>query len=177
MAVSPRAVRGSVERDGALLRVTAIATAAAPLATCWSTAVDFDRVAEFIPHMTSSRVVSAPGQPVLVRQLGKARAGIFSVPIDVTLHMTLLPPQRIGFRRVAGNVRHMQGHWTFAGDDAHCTIEYVARIEPAFWVPPLVGPRVVRAQVEEQLRGLIAEIERRAAPGVQDQPGAADVRP
>jgi ribosome-associated toxin RatA of RatAB toxin-antitoxin module len=165
-ADAPHAVASDVERDGPLLRVRGNIVAAAPLATCWSTAVDFDRVAEFIPHMTSSRVVSGPGEPLLVRQLGEASAGLFSTPIDVTLHMLLEPHEhRIEFERVAGNIRQMQGDWTFAGDDMHCSIAYEARIEPAFWVPPLLGPYLLRAQVEEQLRGLAAEIERRAAPG------------
>jgi ribosome-associated toxin RatA of RatAB toxin-antitoxin module len=165
-----RKVTSDVEREGSRLHVTANIVAAAPLATCWATAVDFDHVADFIPHMTSSRVVSGPGEPLLVRQIGKASAGLFSTPIDVTMHMVLEPEHHIGFRSVAGNVKHMQGHWTFDGDAAHCSIEYVARIEPAFWVPPLLGPLFLRAQVEEQLRGLVTEIERRAAPVYRDTP-------
>jgi hypothetical protein len=36
-------------------------------------------------------------------------------------------------------------------------------MQPAFWVPPLIGALLVRHQVALQLHGLKAEIDRRAA--------------
>jgi hypothetical protein len=158
-----RTVSSTVARVGSAVRIDARIVAHAPLASCWTVAVDFERVAEFIPGIDSSRIVSGPGEPLRVRQVGRARAGWFSAPIDVTQEMQLDPPRRIEFRTVAGNMRHMSGQWLFDGDGSRCTIDYAALIEPAFWVPPLLGPLLLRGQVEDQLTALAAEIERRAA--------------
>jgi ribosome-associated toxin RatA of RatAB toxin-antitoxin module len=136
------------------------APAAAEL--CYAVLVDFDRLAEFIPGMESSRIVSAPGEPLRLRQVGSTTAGLSSFTFDVTLAVTLEPPHRIVFSRVAGNLEQMAGSWQVSGDAAHCVVRYEAVLEPSFWVPPLIGPLLVRHKVEQQIDGLAAEIVRRS---------------
>jgi ribosome-associated toxin RatA of RatAB toxin-antitoxin module len=174
-AAAPGLVTSTVAREGAAVRIDARIVAAAPLATCWAVAVDFERVAEFIPGVQSSRVVSAPGDPLRVRQVGRARVAFFSTTIDVTQEMQLDAPRRIAFRSVAGNMRRMSGQWEFDGDASRCTIDYRASIEPSFWIPPVLGPLLLRGRVEQQLAALVAEIERRAAEaGAPDGAGRSD---
>jgi hypothetical protein len=98
--------------------------------------------------------------------LGQATVGFIDYGFDVTLAVTEDPPRRISFSSVAGNLKQMQGSWLVGGDTFRCHIEYRADIEPAFWVPPVVGPLLMRRQVEQQIEGLVAEIERRARAGV-----------
>jgi ribosome-associated toxin RatA of RatAB toxin-antitoxin module len=152
-----------VEREGALLRVHATLGADAPAQLCYEVLADFDHIEQFIPGMRTSDVISAAGEPIRLHQVGEASAGPFSFDIDVTLAVTERPPTRIEFHRIAGNLERMTGGWDVAGDASHCSIVYQADIDPAFWVPPLIGPRLMRNQVETQMRGLLAEIARRAA--------------
>ena len=153
-----------VTREGRLLHVEATLGAHAPPALCYAVLADFDRLEEFVPGLVSSDVVSAPGQPVVLRQVGEASAGPFDYTLDVTLAVRESPPRRIEFERVEGNLRQMKGSWTVTGDAAaHCDIAYRADIEPAFWVPPLIGPALMRNRVRSQLEGVLAEIRRRAA--------------
>lgn len=152
-----------VARDGSVVQVRSSIAASAAVELCYAVLVDFDRLAEFIPGMESSRIVSAPGEPLLLRQVGSTTAGLSSFTFDVTLAVTLEPPHRITFRRVAGNLEQMAGSWRVSGDAAHCVIHYEAELEPSFWVPPLFGPLLVRHKVEQQIDGLAAEIVRRAA--------------
>ena len=139
--------------------------AAAPRKICYEVLADFDRLAEFIPGMQSSDVVGPPGEPLLLRQVGHAKVGFVEYGFDVTLAVTEDPPRRISFSRVAGNLEQMRGSWQVEGDSFRCRIDYRADIEPAFWVPPLIGPLLMRWQVEQQIDGLVAEIERRALAG------------
>ncbi len=150
-----------VTREGRLLHVRASIAAEAPAATCFAVVADFDRIEDFVPGMKSSDVISAPGQPIRLRQVGVASAGPFEFEIDVTLAVAVQAPTRIEFERVAGNMRQMRGGWVVEGDDARCGLGYRAALEPAFWVPPLIGPRLMRRQVEAQLRGVMQEILRR----------------
>jgi ribosome-associated toxin RatA of RatAB toxin-antitoxin module len=157
------AVQTRVTRTGRLLHVTAALLAAAPANTCYEVLADFDRLEDFVPRLVSSDVLSAPGEPILLRQVGEARVAFFRASIDVTLAVRVHPPERIEFERIAGNLKQMQGGWTVTGDGQRCDIAYRADIEPAFWVPPLIGPRLMRSQIAAQMRGLLEEIEARAA--------------
>ena len=163
-APNPGAVTHTdVARQGAVVHVRSSIEAPAAVELCYAVLVDFDRLAEFIPGMASSRIVSAPGEPLLLRQVGSTTAGLSNFTFDVTLAVTLEPPHRITFRRVAGNLEQMAGSWQVSGDAAHCVVHYEAVIEPSFWVPPLIGPLLVRHRVEQQIDGLAAEIVHRAA--------------
>lgn len=165
---SPSALAGEslqtrVTRQGRVLQVNATLAADTPATTCFAVLADFDRLEEFVPGLVSSEVVSAPGAPILLRQVGDAKAAFFRVTLDVTLAVRVQPPVRIDFERVGGNLRQMRGSWTVAGGARHCDIGYRADIEPAFWVPPLIGPRLMRSQVEAQLEGVLQELHRRNA--------------
>ena len=151
-----------VERSGPLLQVRATIATAASAELCYAVIADFDRLAEFVPGLRSSRIVSEPGQPPELRQVGETTLGLSRYTIDVTLALTTDPPRQISFTRVAGNLEVMDGRWQVRGDQAACTIDYHADLRPAFWVPPLVGPLLVRRQVRNQLEGLRSEIDRRA---------------
>lgn len=152
----------SVDREGGLLRVHATLGADAPSQLCYEVLADFDHIEQFIPGMRTSDVISAAGEPIRLHQVGEASAGPFRFDIDVTLAVTERPPTRIEFHRIAGNLERMTGGWDVTGDASHCSIVYRADIDPAFWVPPLIGPRLMRNQVETQMRGLLDEIARRA---------------
>lgn len=167
-AAAPVALQ--VERVGAGLKVSATVDAQAPADLCYAVIADFDRLAEFIPDLQSSRIVSAPGQPLRLRQVGETRLGPARYTVDVTLELTVDAPRRIDFRRVEGNLAVMEGHWQVGGDARRCAIDYHAALQPSFWVPPVLGPAIMRRQVERQIQGLLAEIDRRARPGASATP-------
>ena len=135
----------------------------APVLTCYSVIADFDHLASFVPSLDSSNIVSKPGEPLRIRQVGHARAGLFSYTLDVTLAIQLDPPRQIRFDRTAGNVRRMRGRWSITGAGSTCNIGYDADIEPDFWIPPVIGPLLIRGQVQRQIDALLMEIQRRRA--------------
>ena len=161
-AVASDPIGTTVQKEGRLLEVRSTFGTDAPAATCYEVLADFEHLAEFVPGLRTSRIVSPTGAPLRLHQVGVARAGFFSVTLDVTLDVRVEPPQRVLFDRVAGNLRQMRGSWTVAGDTRHCVVQYEAEIEPAFWVPPFVGPLLMRNQVEEQMTALVAEMGRRS---------------
>jgi hypothetical protein len=154
-----------VSRAAVGFEVRAWIEAPAPIDSCYAVLTDFERLAEFIPDMQSSRIVSAPGEPLLLRQVGRTRFAFFELSFDVTLALELDPPSRVGFRRVAGSLVRMEGDWRISGDGSGCRIDYGAIIAPDVFVPPLIGPALMRRQVRRQLEGIEAEIARRAGEG------------
>ncbi len=161
-ADSGESLRTEVTPAGSAVQIESRIEVPAPNEVCYAVLADFDHLSEFIPDMQSSRVVSAPGEPIRLRQVGRAVAGFFTFAFDVTLAVSVDPPRQITFSRLEGNLRQMHGRWHISGAEAGCRIEYQAVIEPAFWVPPLIGPVLMRRQIEAQIDGLVSEINRRA---------------
>src|SRR6185503_1287446 len=70
------------------LEVVCRASLDAPLELIWQTLTDYGRLAEFIPGMRRSRVVSRSGAVTVVEQSGEARLLFFTFPLEVTLTST-----------------------------------------------------------------------------------------
>jgi ribosome-associated toxin RatA of RatAB toxin-antitoxin module len=151
-----------VDRIGPTFQIRATLDADASVALCYEVLTDFNRLADFVPGMQSSRIVSPPGEALLLRQVGRTKVAFSEYAFDVTLAVSVDPPRGITFRRMAGSFERMEGGWRVEGDMARCRIDYRADIEPGFWVPPLMGPLIMRSQVARQIEGLEAEIARRA---------------
>lgn len=148
-----------VERMPDGYHISAVARTRAPVERAWAVLTDFNHLADFVPDMRSSRIVSAEGEPTRVEQHGVAQALLFKRDVSVTLAVTLLPMKRIEFRSVGGSLRTLDGEWRLLPQADGCRLEYSAVSDPGFWTPPLIGPALVRGQVLEQIEGVLHEIE------------------
>jgi hypothetical protein len=162
-----------VDRQGAAFEVQARAHVAAPVALAWATITDYEALPDFIPDMTTSRVLErrhdGDVEHLTLEQRGALRFLFFTRPVTVRLRVEQQAPTRV----VAHNVTPAQGPAaeelrSFAGDyllqaEADGTsLRYHARIEPAFDLPPLIGAMLVRRTLRAQFQALVDEIERRA---------------
>ncbi len=152
-----------LDRNGSRFAVRSESYIAASAAVAWQVLSDYDHLAGFVPDLRVSRVISAPGQPLLVEQSGEAGFLIFRFSVDVVLEIEEAPPQRLGFRAIRGNMRSMQGEWRIEPSAPGVRLVYTAELEPAFWVPPIIGPVVMRRDIAGQIEAVLLEIERRQA--------------
>ena len=150
----------NITRDGDALHVDARADFEGTVSRAWQVLTDYERFAEFVPDIQSSRVVSRDGNRVQVEQKGEARLLFFSFPIDVRLAITEQPNARIVSRSVGGNFREMQGVYMLEAEQGRVSLRYTGRMVPDFYVPPLIGTLVLRRNVENTFRALVDEIER-----------------
>jgi len=169
----------SVQSEANMLYVSAIVTAPAPAEACFAVLTDYERLPEFVPGMRSSRIVSQPGEMLKVEQVSVSGPALLGITVRTTLGLTLTPPTpgaegRIDFGAFGGNLRQMYGAWVIRDDKGGCRIDYRATIEPDFPVPALIGPFLMRRQIEGQLDAIAREIARRHAlprePAVQITP-------
>ena len=160
-----RATEVSVEtarRDDAI-EVVCRALVAAPADLAWQTLTDYDRLAEFIPGMRRSRVIERRGALSVVEQSGEARLLFLSFPIEVTLSSLERPPHAIEAVLLKGNLKRLQGVYRIQPQaGGRVLVSWEGVIEPE-GMPPLLGELVMRANIEDQFRGRVREIERRAA--------------
>ena len=156
--------RISVETDGQgeLITVTASADMQVDPRTVWAVISDYDRLADFIPDMRSSRVIRRDGDQVLVEQTGEFGFLFFRQPVEVRLAVSESPPRRIVAHAVGGNLQSMEGRYAVESLPGNLVrLSYSGRLVPGFQVPPFVGRIAVRSTMDRQFRALVQEIVRR----------------
>jgi ribosome-associated toxin RatA of RatAB toxin-antitoxin module len=164
-----------VKADAGLTGVQIRASMAvkADAATLWQTLTDYNRLTEFVPSLTISRVVSAPGKPKRVEQ--RADSGMFSfvMPDHVILAMEEAPPDRIRFRAISGSVVAMAGEWRILGTTNPVRLTYRSHVIPMVPPPPLLTDGFIEDEVRKRFEAVAMEAERRARtqpPGFQSAP-------
>ena len=128
----------------------------------WEVLTDYNHLAEFVPDMRVSRIISAPGEPLLLEQKGEAGFLVFHFPIEVLLQVEERPQDWLRFTLVRGNMKGMRGEWRIEKLGEGTRVTYDAELMPNFWVPPLIGPHIVRRNVRNQLEGVVREMLQRA---------------
>jgi len=165
-AVATPAAEGlSVEttRRGAAVEVRAYARVEALHATVWGTVTDYDRLAQFVPGMRSSRIVAHRNGDLVVEQRGETRFLVFTYPVNVTLLATARPPDAVDVHLLSGNLKRLDGTYSMEPAGAGwIALRWNGLIEPDA-LPPLLGELVMRATIEAQFVGMVREIERREA--------------
>ena len=148
-------------RNGDALEVVAVAEFEGDIARTWQVLTDYDRIAEYVPTMEVSRVISRERNRAVVEQKGEARVLFFSYPINVRLAVTEHPRERVESRAIAGNFREMRNAYTLEQRQGRVLLRYTGHLVPDFFIPPLIGTLALRRNVEETFRALVEEIERR----------------
>ena len=149
--------------EGQFVAVSADADFPATAATAWSVLIDYDRFAEFIPDMVSSRIVSRRHDGMTVDYTGNFGFLFFRQPMHLVLDVVLDPPRRILARSVSGDLRDMTASYELSGISPALHLTYKARFLPAVSLPPFIGLAVVRHQIDKQFAAMIREIVRRGA--------------
>jgi len=151
---------------GSAVEIEARATLRAPQALIWQTLTDYDHLSDFIPGMLKSHVIDRRGNAAIIEQSGNASILFFNYPIDVVVESLEAPPAFIGVRVLKGNLKQLEGGYRLE-KIAETHDEFVLRwsglIEPSFPVPTFISMPLLRANIRDQFRGMVREIERREA--------------
>ncbi len=164
IATGAEQVSIEASRHGTAVAIMARATIKAPYALIWQTLTDYDHLSEFIPGMVKSHVIERRGSAAIVEETGKAGFLFFTYPIEVVVESYEEPPAFIGIRVIKGNLKQLDGGYRIekSGDKGD---EFVLRwsglIEPSLAVPLFITVPLMRANISDQFRGMVREIERR----------------
>jgi carbon monoxide dehydrogenase subunit G len=150
-------------RDGEFVTVVASAELPADLRVAWEVLSDYNHLAQFIPDISSSRVVSRDGDKVLVEQKGAIGFFIYRQPVEVTLEVLEEPMHRITARATSGNIRDLETRYELQSDGAGLRLAYSGRFIPDFILPPVIGMPIMRHVIERRFRAMVDEILRRDA--------------
>jgi carbon monoxide dehydrogenase subunit G len=150
-------------RDGDYIVIEASADLQADVRIVWQTLSDYDHLAEFIPNLKSSRVLARTPEGIVLEQLGEYSFLFFSQPVEVRLLIVESPPYRIVSRAIGGSFRDMTGSYELSPLPGGVQLRYSGRMRPNFDLPPLFGVVAARSAAYRQFRGMVDEINKRAA--------------
>ena len=157
----------SVERvDGAdgdqAYQITSSGTVAATPAVVWRILTDYNHLADYLPNMKSTRVVSRNGDRVIVEQLGTARFLFFSQAIRLVVQVRERAPDRIDISLVDGDMKVYRASWELSplAGATGTRVVYNATIVPKFDVPGIVGKNVVRKDIAEMMAAVLLRLDR-----------------
>ncbi len=153
-----------VSREGGTIFIRGEFDLPVPLRAVWATLTDYTRFADFVPDVTYSRWVAGSAGERRLDLRGENRVLFFRAEYRALLALQEDPEERIRFKAVSGNFKALEGEWRLSPNGAGTRIAYYARLVPDFWVPPLVGPLLIRYNVRRQLEGMVREMERRGGP-------------
>ena len=148
-------------RDGRYVASLRMVVSARP-ATALAVLTDFDHMADFVPNVTSSRIVARNGNVLRVAQEGRAEFGPFSWRFASERQVEVFPDGRVLSRALSGSSLSMQSELRLHPAGTGGTlIEYRIVSVPDFWVPASVGTAFMQHEMEEQFAAIAREMARR----------------
>jgi polyketide cyclase/dehydrase/lipid transport protein len=128
----------------------------------WAVLTDYNHLAEFVPDMQSSKVVSKPGEPPRVLQRGEKSWLSLEAPFEVLMQMDETPGSRIGFQQLSGTLQDMYGEWRLLPLRGGVRIAYHARMEPGLLSPRMPGDSLlIESDIGRMLEAIAQEMARR----------------
>lgn len=171
LAVLPAAAEAAsatlaVEHERGEYRVILAAEIAAPRAQVWRVITDYPHLSRLSSVIRESRVVECDGDGIIVDTVTRACHGPFCRTLRHRQRLLETPPGSIVAETIGEASDFSSGtvRWHLADSgDGGTVLHYDMRIRPAFFVPPLIGPGMIRRALERETRELIDGIEREAA--------------
>ncbi|MEO0351209.1 MAG: SRPBCC family protein [Cyanobacteria bacterium P01_A01_bin.15] len=105
----------------------------------WQVLTDYERLADFVPNLTSSRVLSRTGSGVQLEQIGAQCFLNFKFCARVLLEMTEVFHKEIGFSMVEGDFKTFMGKWSLQpallGEQTATLLSYELLVQPPLAMP------------------------------------------
>jgi len=147
-------------RDGSYFASLNLRVLASP-AQALEVLTDFEHMADFIPNLIASHVVSRSGNVYRIHQQGKAVFGPFSFPFESERRIEWFPEGRLVAQALSGSTKYMRSELRYQGVAGGTHIDYHMEVIPDRWIPSSVGVNMMRHELAEQFSALAHEMARR----------------
>src|SRR5574343_642689 len=135
---------------------------AVPAPIVFPVLTDFEHMANFMPGLTSSRVLSHQNNVYVVGQRAKVKFGPFAMPYESERRIDIVDNNtKILSQSVAGSARRMQSERRLSPWEQGTRLDYKIEIEPDNWLPSALGINFMQHELAEQFNALGREMLRR----------------
>lgn len=157
-----------VEKRGEMVVVDVEASVAAASHQAWAVLTDYDHMASYLSTLKSSAIVRRDGNSLQVEQTGEAHRAFLHFTFRSLRSVELVPPREIRSHLISGDFKSYVFTTRLADKGTHTQISHHGEYVPINWVPPGIGPALIKEETTKQYQELIAEMlrrERAGAPG------------
>lgn len=158
-----QAVAVQVDKQGEQIELTVTLDVPVPLPVAWSVLTDYDHMAEFLTTLKSSAVVARDGASLVVEQTAEAWIAFFRIDVHTLRAVQLEPMHDIRSQLIAGDFETYSYTTHVVDLGGRTRITHHGRYVPKSWVPPGIGPSIIRLETTRQFEQLAAEMRRRLA--------------
>jgi ribosome-associated toxin RatA of RatAB toxin-antitoxin module len=129
-------------------------------------------MSEFVPDMESCKVLSRTGNEVIIEQFGVARFLFMSRAIHLIVKAVEQPMSAIDISLISGDMKHYESRWELVPvpESGGTKIVYRGRLMPNFYVPGILGNKLVKSDIERMMSAVLARLDRKDAPKVEAIP-------
>lgn len=136
-----------VTQDGARYRTEMRVLLDVPAAAAYAVLTDYTLLARINPQIRQVEVLSgkAPA-PARLRTLVRLCVGLLCKQVEQVQDMMQPAATELQARVIPekSDLAYGVADWRFVPEGGHSRLYFNAEIEPKFWVPPLIGPWLVR---------------------------------
>lgn len=163
MSCHSQPVTVKVDRQGDEIVIDVEAKVQVPVQQAWAVLTDYANMATFLSALKSSSIIQRRGNTLQVAQSGEQNHGPFKFAFDTVRAIDLVPEKELRSRLVKGSFKSYEATTRLVDQGGTTLIVHHGRYVPDTWVPPFVGPSVIRDKAAEQYAELIAEMLKRHA--------------
>ena len=153
-ALAGEILASSVNHEGAVYSLSVTARIDAPLDTVYRSITDFDNLAAINPAIEESQLLATPAQDMWrVRSVIRVCILMFCKRVKQVQDVTLMEGYAIKAVIVpqGGDFRSGVAHWQLTASGAATEMLFTNTFEPDFWVPPVIGPWLIKRKLTREV--------------------------
>lgn len=144
----------SVNHEGFIYNLSVKARIDAPLDTVYRSITDFDNLAAINPAIEESQLLATPTADTRrVRSVIRVCILMFCKRVEQLQEVTLLDDYAIEAVVLpqGGDFRSGVAHWQLTASGAATEMLFTNTFEPDFWVPPVIGPWLIKRKLVREV--------------------------
>jgi len=128
----------------------------------WQVLTDFEHMADWVPNVRESKVISREPNAVTIEQHGVARFGLASFPYVSVRRLESDPPRTIRSTQIKGNMRRLESLMTLTPDGDGTKLVYHFEMVPGALAATVMSKEFLEHELREQFGAIIGEMVRRS---------------
>ena len=133
------------------------------LDVAWEVLTDYENFQNFLPNITSSRIVDNEGNQTIFEQVSQVDLWLFAEQFTVQIAAKETQPQKIDFQIVKGDLEQLQGTWQLQEvTSRQILITHSVKVQPQSSIEKPFFFGIYEASLEETLEAIAQEIANRS---------------